>query len=165
MKSLLFLLGTFFCLNCFSQSAAYYIKMGNKKNKINDYHGALNNYLMAFRINSKDTAALFGIISSKNQIWLKEFNNNDNIMFYLNKYVELNKNKASAYITRSEIESNRGKTTEAILDLDIAIGLDNKNATAYYEREILRHNIGDKDGAEMDYKEYRKLTQKDTTEK
>ncbi len=70
---------------------------------------------------------------------------------YLNDAVEAQPASKVAYLRRSLTKEALGDTCGAMADLDVAVTINPRYASAFCNRGNLKANHGDKDGAFLDY--------------
>ncbi|MCR5559496.1 MAG: M48 family metalloprotease [Schwartzia sp.] len=74
-----------------------------------------------------------------------------------NHAVELDPKFAYAYLNRAEVWRAQGMPDEALADIRLAIGCDEKNMAAYHMAGDIEDELGDKEAAKKDYSSYLKL--------
>jgi tetratricopeptide (TPR) repeat protein len=73
--------------------------------------------------------------------------------------IELAPNSADAYNARGNVNAMAGNPAQSIRDFNRAIRYNRNFADAYYNRAIGRHDLGDRQGAKVDFNQAAKLFQ------
>jgi tetratricopeptide (TPR) repeat protein len=73
--------------------------------------------------------------------------------------IELAPHSADAYNARGNVNAMAGNPAQSIRDFNRAIRCDRNFADAYYNRAIGRHDLGDRQGAKLDFYQAAKLFQ------
>jgi tetratricopeptide (TPR) repeat protein len=73
--------------------------------------------------------------------------------------IELAPNSADAYNARGNVNAMAGNPAQSIRDFNRAIRCNRNFADAYYNRAIGRHDLGDRQGAKVDFHQAAKLFQ------
>jgi tetratricopeptide (TPR) repeat protein len=76
-----------------------------------------------------------------------------------NRAIALEPHSADAYNARGNVHAMAGKLGASIRDFNRAIRCDRNFADAYYNRAIGRHDLGDRQGAKLDFSQAARLFQ------
>jgi tetratricopeptide (TPR) repeat protein len=135
---------------------------GIKKQAQEDYSGAIADYTKFLKAHpvGKTAPVENRVDAYSNRGFSKAMLNDlQGAIHDFDRAIELAPHSAESYNARGNVNAMAGNPAQSIRDFNRAIRCDRNFADAYYNRAIGRHDLGDRQGAKLDFHQAAKLFQ------
>jgi len=142
-----------FCLGYFNTlQAETNVEKGNSFRDQGNNYKAKYYYQLALSKNENDTAALYQMAKMEHERGQYKIS-----LKHLNSLIRFNQHDVDALILRSMIYSQQKHLNKALIDLELAEQLDNKNSTVQMLLENIHTTLGNTEKASQHIKNYQSL--------